>query len=144
MAQSCPKLHLKCCKRQPGRSKQLSQALGGSVRKCEASYESNPTTGRAREAQHVSPRKATSRQVHSDAVRCVDSSAALVRLRLDTALVRAARRRSLTSSTMTQLKGTPPCPRKADSSSNPPLVLRVQQMMWDSRMMMLWVFCGRP
>ena len=50
----------------------------------------------------------------------------------------------LTSSTMTQLKGTPPCPRKADSSSKPPLVLSVQQMTWDSKMMMLCVFCGRP
>lgn len=50
----------------------------------------------------------------------------------------------LTSSTMTQLKGTPPCPRKADSSNKPPLVLNVQQMTWDSKMMVFCALCGRP
>lgn len=51
---------------------------------------------------------------------------------------------SLTSSTMTQLKGSSPCREKADSSRLPPLVLSVQQMMSDSRMMSACTFWECP
>lgn len=51
---------------------------------------------------------------------------------------------ALTSSTMTQLKGSSPCREKADSSRPPPLVLSVQQMMSDSRMMSACTFWECP
>lgn len=83
-------------------------------------------------------------QMHKD--HFVNISAATVRLRLTPHNTSQSCMDDClpTSSTMTQLKGTPPCPRKADSSSKPPLVLNVQQMTWDSKMILFCVFCGRP